>query len=55
VVNCSPGSELRAFETMTYVDAVAAASAECAKRVSSQGWYEPNPAADMKPAKEAAR
>jgi len=50
VVNCSPGSELRAFETMDYEQAVAAASAECAKRVSSQGWYEPNPA----PAKKAA-
>lgn len=55
VVNCSPGSELRAFETMTYADAIAAASAECAKRVSSQGWYEPNPATDKASAKEAAR
>lgn len=58
VVNCSPGSELRAFETMAYEDAVAAASAECAKRVRSQGWYEPNPASDKAPAtptKEAAR
>ena len=43
VVNCSPGSELRAFETMDFEKAVAAAGAECAKRVSSRGWYEPNP------------
>lgn len=55
VVNCSPGSQLRAFETMTYEDAVAAASAECAKRISSQGWYEPNPAPEKTPSKEAAR
>jgi hypothetical protein len=40
---------------MTYEDAVAAASAECAKRVSSQGWHEPNPQPENTPAKEAAR
>jgi len=41
VVNCSPGSGLGVFERMTYEEAIAAASAECAKPVSTQGWYTP--------------
>lgn len=40
VVNCSPGSRLDAFERMDYADAVAQASAECSKPVSTRGWYE---------------
>ena len=43
VVNCSPGTALAAFEGMDFDAAVKAASAECGKPVSSQGWYEPNP------------
>ena len=50
VVNCSPGSELGVFERMAYRDAIAAASAECAKPVSTQGWYTP-----IEPPKEAAQ
>jgi len=41
VVNASPGSALGVFERMSYEDAVAAASGECAKPVNSQGWYTP--------------
>ena len=41
VVNCSPGSALSVFERMGYEDAIAAASAECAKPVRTQGWYTP--------------
>ena len=41
VVNCSPGSELGVFERMAYQDAIAAATAECAKPVNTQGWYTP--------------
>ncbi len=55
VINCSPGSELRAFERMDYEKAVAAASAECGKRVRTEGWYEPNPEPAKPPAQEAAR
>lgn len=43
VVNCSPGSELGVFERMRYDAAVAAASAECSKPISTQGWYTPIP------------
>jgi hypothetical protein len=41
VVNCSPGSALTVFDRMEFADAIAAASAECAKPVSTLGWYEP--------------
>ncbi|MEZ6233401.1 MAG: hypothetical protein R3B68_04355 [Phycisphaerales bacterium] len=54
VVNCSPESELGVFERMAYEDAIAAASAECSKPVSSQGWYEANAVPEEQPAKEAA-
>ncbi len=43
VVNCSPGSELAAFERMEFEAALSAATAECEKPVRTQGWYEPNP------------
>ncbi|MCC6285060.1 MAG: hypothetical protein IT439_07115 [Phycisphaerales bacterium] len=54
MVNCSPGSELQAFDRMDFDAAVKAASAECGKPVSTQGWYEPNPKPTVA-AQEAAR
>ncbi|MGE0464392.1 MAG: hypothetical protein AB7Q16_23740, partial [Vicinamibacterales bacterium] len=52
VINCSPGSELQAFDRMDFDAAIKAASAECGKPVSTQGWYEPNPKPTIQ---EAAR
>lgn len=52
VVNCSPGSELGVFERMGFDEAVAAASAECSKPITTQGWYTP---IEKKPAAEEAR
>lgn len=43
VVNCTlphPDSGLTAFEWMKFEDAVEATSAECAKPVTTRGWYE---------------
>lgn len=37
--NCTPGSGLTAFERMDFDEAVERASAECAKPVSTEGWY----------------
>ncbi len=53
VVNCSPGSGLGVFERMTYEDAIAAASAECSKSITTQGWYTPVDA-NREVAREAA-
>jgi hypothetical protein len=52
VVNCSPGSELAVFERMSFDEAVAAASAECGKPITTQGWYTP---IEKKPAAEGAQ
>lgn len=41
VVNCSPGSELSAFESMDFRDAVSQASGACHKPINTRGWYTP--------------
>lgn len=41
VLNASPGSELRAFDRIDYLEAVDQAARECGKPVSSSGWYAP--------------
>lgn len=41
VINCSPGSGLRAFDRMAFEEAVAEASSDCAGPIATHGWYVP--------------
>ncbi|GJQ30655.1 MAG: hypothetical protein HBSAPP03_25390 [Phycisphaerae bacterium] len=44
MVNCAPDPEscaLKAFEFVPFEQAVADAAAECAKPISTAGWYQP--------------
>ncbi|MFN7022888.1 MAG: hypothetical protein ACK4WH_16460, partial [Phycisphaerales bacterium] len=44
VLNCAPDPEacaLKAFEFVPFEQAVTDAAAECAKPISTAGWYQP--------------